>query len=83
MRAFHRVLANNLVAGIANYTAWFALTFWVFLETGSVFATGMIAGIFMAFTALLGIWLGALVDHHGKIAVMTGSSLASLGFFAL
>ena len=83
MSPFHRILANNLLASITNYTAWFAITFWVFLETGSVFATGMIAGIFLTFTALLGIWLGALVDHHGKIAVMAGSSLVSLGFFAL
>lgn len=83
MQPFHKILANNLLASITNFTAWFAITFWVFLETGSVFATGMIAGIFMAFTALLGIWLGALVDHHGKIAVMTGSSVASLGFYAL
>jgi MFS transporter, DHA3 family, multidrug efflux protein len=83
MSVFHRILANNLLANITNYTAWFAITFWVFLETGSVFATGMIAGIFLTFTALLGIWLGALVDHHGKIAVMAGSSLVSLVFFAL
>jgi MFS transporter, DHA3 family, multidrug efflux protein len=83
MSVFHRFLANNLVANITNYTAWFAITFWVFLETGSVFATGMIAGIFLTFTGLLGIWLGALVDHHGKIAVMAGSSLVSLVFYAL
>jgi DHA3 family multidrug efflux protein-like MFS transporter len=83
MSPFHRILANNLLAGITNNTAWFAITFWVFLETGSVFATGMIAGVFLTFTAVLGVWLGALVDHHGKIAVMAGSSLASLGFFAL
>lgn len=83
MSVFHRILANNLLANITNYTAWFAITFWVFLETGSVFATGMIAGIFLTFTGLLGIWLGALVDHHGQIAVMAGSSLVSLVFFAL
>lgn len=83
MLPFHRILANNLLASITNNTAWFAITFWVFLETGSVFATGMIAGIFLTFTAVLGVWLGALVDHHGKIAVMAGSSLTSLGFFAL
>lgn len=83
MSLFHRILANSLLANITNNTAWFAITFWVFLETGSVFATGMIAGIFLTFTALLGVWLGALVDHHGKIAVMAGSSLTSLGFFAL
>ncbi|MFZ1705767.1 MAG: MFS transporter, partial [Saprospiraceae bacterium] len=83
MSTFHRILANNLLANITNFTAWFAITFWVFLETGSVFATGMIAGIFLTFTGLLGIWLGALVDHHGKIAVMAGSSLVSLAFYAL
>ncbi len=83
MSVFHRILANNLLANITNFTAWFAITFWVFLETGSVFATGMIAGIFLTFTGLLGIWLGALVDHHGKIAVMAGSSLVSLIFFSL
>lgn len=83
MSVFHRILANTLLANITNFTAWFAITFWVFLETGSVFATGMIAGIFLTFTGLLGIWLGALVDHHGKIAVMAGSSLVSLVFFAL
>ncbi len=83
MSLFHRILANNLLANITNYTAWFAITFWVFLETGSVFATGMVAGIFLTFTALLGIWLGALVDHHGKIALMAGSSLVSLAFYAL
>ncbi|HLQ20506.1 MAG TPA: MFS transporter [Tabrizicola sp.] len=83
MSVFHRILANNLLANITNFTAWFAITFWVFLETGSVFATGMIAGIYLTFTGLLGIWLGAMVDHHGKIAVMAGSSLASLVFFAL
>jgi MFS transporter, DHA3 family, multidrug efflux protein len=83
MSVFHRILANNLLANITNFTAWFAITFWVFLETGSVFATGMIAGIFLTFTGLLGIWLGALVDHHGKINVMAGSSLVSLVFFGL
>jgi len=50
-RAFHQLLANNLVANITNFTVWFAVTFWVFLETRSVFATGMIAGIFLVFTA--------------------------------
>ena len=42
---------------------WFAVTFWVFLETQSVFATGMIAGIYLVLTAGFGIWLGSLVDH--------------------
>ncbi len=75
---FHLLLGNNLLANITNFTVWFALTFWVFLETRSVFATGMVAGIYLVLTAGLGIWFGSLVDHHRKRSVMMGSSLASL-----
>jgi DHA3 family multidrug efflux protein-like MFS transporter len=80
---FHLLLGNNLVANITNFTVWFALTFWVFLETRSVFATGMVAGIYLGLTAGLGIWFGSLVDHHGKRNVMMGSSLASFILYAL
>ena len=45
---FRHALANTLVASVVNYTVWFAVTFWVYLETHSVFATGVIAGIFLA-----------------------------------
>ena len=75
---FRLLLGNNLVANITNFTVWFAVTFWVFLETRSVFATGMVAGIYLVFTAGLGIWFGSLVDHHHKRNVMMGSSIASL-----
>lgn len=80
---FHQVLGNNLVANITNFTVWFAVTFWVFLETRSVFATGMIAGVFLAFTVGFGFWFGSLVDHHAKKNVMLGSSATSFGFFAI
>ena len=64
MSPFHLILGNNLVANITNFTVWFAVTFWVYLETRSVFATGMIAGIYLVFTAGLGFWLGSIVDHN-------------------
>lgn len=83
MTPFHHLLVNNLVANITNFTVWFAITFWTFLETRSVFATGMIAGIYLVLTAGLGIWFGSLVDHHRKKAVMMGSSLASLALYAV
>ena len=38
-RTFYQLLGNNLVANVTNFTVWFAITFWVFLETKSVFAT--------------------------------------------
>jgi DHA3 family multidrug efflux protein-like MFS transporter len=81
--AFLHILGNSLVAGVMNSTVWIALTFWVYLQTHSVFATGMIAGIYLALTASLGFWFGSLVDHHRKKSVMLGSSVASLVFFAL
>jgi MFS transporter, DHA3 family, multidrug efflux protein len=82
MLPFHHLLVNNLIANITNFTVWFAVTFWVFLETRSVFATGMIAGIYLALTAGFGIWFGSLVDHHRKKAVMLGSSAVSFLLYA-
>ena len=83
MNPFPHLLANNLVANITNFTVWFAVTFWVFLETRSVFATGMIAGIYLALTAALGIWFGSLVDHHRKKSVMLASSAVSFALYAV
>src|SRR5688500_3379423 len=82
MSPFHHLLANNLTANITNFTVWFAVTFWVFLETRSVLATGMVAGIYLALTAGLGIWFGSLVDHHRKKSVMMVSSAVSLALYA-
>ncbi|MSW65011.1 MAG: MFS transporter, partial [Actinobacteria bacterium] len=82
-RVFAHLLANNLLVSVMNYTVWFALTFWVFLETGSVFATGLIAGIFLVATATTGIWFGSLVDHHRKHTVMQASAVASAVFYAV
>jgi DHA3 family multidrug efflux protein-like MFS transporter len=80
---FYQIVGNNLVANITNFTVWFAITFWVYLETQSVFATGMIAGIYLVFTAGFGFWLGSLVDHYPKKLVMLGSSVASFVLYAI
>lgn len=80
---FYQVLANNLLANITNYTVWFAVTFWVFIETQSVFATGMVAGIYLIFTAGFGMWFGSLVDHYRRKPAMVGSSVASLALYAI
>ena len=80
-RTFLHVLLNAITVSVVNYTLWFAVTFWVFLETRSVFATGTIAGIFLVATALTGIWFGSLVDHHPKKAVLQVSAVVSLLFY--
>jgi DHA3 family multidrug efflux protein-like MFS transporter len=81
MKPFHQILANNLLANVTNFTVWFAITFWTFLETRSVFATGMIAGVYLVFTAASGFWFGSIVDHNAKKTAMMGSSVASALFY--
>jgi len=82
-RAFHLILANNLVQNLVNFTVWFALVFWAFLETRSVFVTGMIGGIYLVLGAGLAPWFGSLVDHHAKCIVMLWSSAASFALYAI
>ena len=76
-RVFAHLLFNTLIVSVMNYTLWFAVTFWIYLETSSVFATGMIAGIFLVATAGTGVWFGSLVDHHRKKSVMQASAVGS------
>lgn len=83
MPVFLQLLVNVLLVSVINFTVWFAITFFVYLETRSVFATGMVAGIFLVSTTLTGIWFGSLVDHHPKKAVMQASALVSLALYAL
>ena len=72
MTAFYHLLVNNLVAGVTNFTVWFAVTFWAYLETQSVLVTGVIGGIYLVLTAGSGIWFGSIVDHNKKRLVMLG-----------
>lgn len=78
MKAFYQLLGNSVIASITNFTVWFALIFFVFLQTKSVFATSIISGIFLVTVAISGFWFGSLVDHHRKKQVMLWSSAFSL-----
>lgn len=80
---FTKLLINNFIASVTNAFVWFAVTFWVFLETKSILATSLIAGIFAVSNALTGLFFGAIVDHHKKKLVMIGSSILSLGAYSL
>ena len=80
---FHLILGNNLLQNIVNFTVWFAVTFWAFLETRSVFVTGMLGGIYLVLTASFAIWFGSLVDHHRKKRVMLASSAGSFLLYML
>lgn len=83
MRPFDLILVNSLIQNVTNFTVWFALVFWAFLETRSVFVTGVVGGIYMVFTAAFAIWFGSLVDHHRKKSVMLASSAASLALYGI
>ncbi|MET7420113.1 MFS transporter [Dactylosporangium sp. NPDC005555] len=81
-RTFYQLLINTLLVSVVNFTVWFAITFYVYLETRSVFATGVVSGIFLVMTALTGIWFGSLVDHHSKTTIMQVSAVASFLLYA-
>ncbi len=82
MKTFHAALANSMAAFLTNTFVWFAVTFWVFLETRSVIATSVMAGVYTGTVAISGIFLGTIVDHAPKKRVMQISSLGSLGLYA-
>ena len=77
-RVFYHVLANNLLSGVTNNLVWFALTFWVYIETQSVLATSWIAGTFAIAGLLGGFIFGPIVDHARKKSALLFSSLLSL-----
>jgi len=83
MKTFYTILANTLIASVTNNFVWFAITFWVYLETRSVIATSIMAGVYTTTVALSGFFLGSLVDRFPKKAVMLASSLGTLALFAL
>lgn len=83
MPVFRRLLANALVSGVMSSFLWFALTFWVYLETRSVIATSVIGGAFAVISAGLGMLFGTFVDHHRKHTSMVVASVAALAAYAV
>ena len=80
-RAFASVLVNTLIANVTTSFLWFALTFWVYIETRSVLATGVIGGAYMLFIAFFSMIFGTIVDRHRKHTVMVLSSVVSAAAF--
>ncbi len=80
---FRRLLANTLVAGVTSSFLWFALTFWVYLETRSVVATGVIGGAFAIASAAFGPFFGTYVDRHRKHTALVAASAVSAFSFAV
>ncbi len=77
MKKFYAVLVNTLIANVTTSYLWFALTFWLYLETQSVMATAILGGIYMLLVAFCGLLFGTLVDKNRKKTIMVWSSLVS------
>lgn len=82
LRTFHLLVANTLAASVTNNFLWFALTFWVYLETRSVLATAIVGGGYMLLAAMSAMAFGTFVDRHLRATSIRLSSLLSLGAFA-
>lgn len=83
MKTFYAILVNSLAASMSNTFVWFAVTFWVYLQTKSVIATSVMAGVYLGTIAISGFFLGSLVDRFKKKNVMLASSSISLLLYVL
>lgn len=83
MRVFLQVLVNTAVANVTTSYLWFALTFWVYIETRSVLATGIIGGAYMLLVAIFSMVFGTIVDRHRKHLVMMFAGVVTLVSFGI
>ncbi len=83
MRVFLHLLVNTAVANLTTNFLWFALVFWVFIETRSILATGVLGGAYMLIIALSSMYFGSLVDRFRKLRVMRLSAWISLVAFLI
>lgn len=82
MSVFHRLLLNSLVTVTKNNFVWFALTYFLYLQTQSVMATSIFGGLFLVVNALTSMWFGSLIDHYKKKTVLIISNVTTLILFS-
>lgn len=82
-KVFHQLLGNVLVASVTNFFVWFALTYWIFLNTKSIIATSALAGTFALLNTISAFIFWGIVDHNKKRNVMIASSCISLIMFTV
>ncbi len=83
MKHFYRLLINTLIANVTTSYLWFALTFWLYIETKSVLATAVVGGLYMLLVAFCGLLFGTFVDKNYKKYVMMWSSAISTTAYVL
>jgi DHA3 family multidrug efflux protein-like MFS transporter len=82
-RTFAGILVNTALANVTTSYLWFALTFWVYLGTRNVIATGVVGGAYMLLIALSSISFGTFVDRYRKLAVMRFAAGFTLVMFTV
>lgn len=82
-RTFMGILVNTAAANITTSYLWFALTFWVYLETRNVIATGVVGGAYMLLIAVSSISFGTFVDRYRKLSVMRFAAAFTMVMFAV
>ena len=83
LRTFRQVLVNTALANVTTSYLWYALTFWVYLETRSVLATGVVGGAYMLLVAVFSMVFGTIVDRHRKQLVMVFAASVTLVAFGI
>lgn len=83
MKKFYNVLINTLIANVTTSFLWFALTFWLFLQTNNVMTTAIVGGSYMLLVAIFSLVFGTIVDHNKKKHVMIASSVITFGAYLL
>lgn len=81
MRTFHHLLGYGFLASTTNNFVWFALTYWAYLSTHSVVATGIVGGVYLVATAISSLKLGSIVDRYRKKTALMGAGIVTLLFF--
>ena len=74
---------NTFLANVTTGFLWFALVFWVFLETRSVLVTSFMGGAYMLLVAVVGVPFGTWVDRTRKRQVMLVAQVFTTVAFAL
>lgn len=82
-RTFRGILVNTAVANLTTSYLWFSLTFWIYLETRNVIATGVTGGIYMLLLAGSSISFGTFVDRTRKLRVMQFAAAFTLVMFLI
>jgi DHA3 family multidrug efflux protein-like MFS transporter len=72
-----------MIAGITINFVWFAVVFWVYLETKNVMMTAILSGTYMLMMAATGVFFGTLVDKHKKKRIMEVASIITAAMFGL